>query len=447
MSTAVADRPRTKLTGRQWLICGTAALAFVFAVYMYLMLPLIVGPAAGELLGAAPGSVALNRWVGTMFWIPAVCGGVFGLLGGYLIDRLGRRTVLVGSILLYGLSSFASGFVTSMEWLLVLRCGVFVGVAVEFVAAVTWLAELFPDAKQREAAIGYTQAAQSFGGLMVAAVYGSFVTFAHNLPRVHGTQEAWRYTMMTGLVPVILILLVLPLLPESPVWQEKKRAGTLKRPNVVELFRPAFRRTTICTTIMMACAFGAASGAIQQMPRIVPGLPELQGVARTTQQQIVSVVSSYQEIGGLVGRFLLAFLASRIISRRSLLWVFQVPGLFLLPLVYVFAATQNLTLVKWGIFVVALTTISQLSFWGNYLPRVYPTYLRGTGEGFAANVGGRMLGNAAALVTTSLVASMPGGSPATQLAYASALVGGTLYVISFVTSCWLPEPQREALPE
>jgi len=47
-----------------------------------------------------------------------------------------------------------------------------------------------------------------------------------------------------------------------------------------------------------------------------------------------------------------------------------------------------------------LVTVAQFSYWGNYLPRVYPTYLRGTGESFAANIGGRMLGTSAALLTT-----------------------------------------------
>jgi len=238
-----------------------------------------------------------------------------------------------------------------------------------------------------------------------------------------------------------------PFLPESPIWQQKKAAGTLKRPSLAELFTPSFRRTTIVTTIMMACAFGAASGAIQQMPRIVPGLPELAGVSRTVQQQTVSLVQMYQEIGGILGRFILAFLAVRIVSRRSLIRIFQVPGMILLPLVFIFPATHNLELVKWGIFLVAFTTISQLSFWGNYLPRVYPTHLRGTGEGFGANVGGRMLGNMVVAVTTGIVASMPGGSPATQLAYAAALVGGSLYIISFITSFWLPEPKSGALLE
>ena len=77
--------------------------------------------------------------------MPAFAGGIFGLLGGYLTDRLGRRRVLTWSILLYAFSAFAAGYSTSIEMLLILRCTTFVGVCVEFVAAVAWLAELFPD--------------------------------------------------------------------------------------------------------------------------------------------------------------------------------------------------------------------------------------------------------------------------------------------------------------
>jgi hypothetical protein len=127
--------------------------------------------------------------------------------------------------------------------------------------------------------------------------------------------------------------------------------------------------------------------------------------------------------------------------------VFQVPGLILVPIVFVVIATSNLTLLKWGIFLFGITTIGQLSFWGNYLPRVYPTYLRGTGESFAANVGGRMIGTCAALLTTQLVNVMPGATPPTKLAYASAIVGTGAYLIGLAASFWLPEPSREELPE
>ena len=74
-------------------------------------------------------------------------GGIFGLIGGYLTDRFGRRRMLVWSILLYAFSALAAGFSTSLEMLLFFRCTTFIGVCVEFVAAVAWLAELFPEPK------------------------------------------------------------------------------------------------------------------------------------------------------------------------------------------------------------------------------------------------------------------------------------------------------------
>ena len=445
-ATATATAP-APLSGLQWLICGIAALGFAFDSYELLMLPLIVRPALAELLGHAPNSLEVNAWVGTMQYIPAVAGGIFGLLGGYLTDLFGRRRVLVWSILLYAGSAAAAGFATSVEWLLFWRCCTFVGVCVEFVAAVAWLAELFDDPVQRERVIGYTQAFGSIGGLMVTGAYYLIVTYGHTFPAVHGGHEAWRYTLMSGLIPAIPLIIIRPFLPESPKWQAKKKAGTLRRPSFAQLFAPAYLRTTIVTTVMMACVYGAAFGAIQQMPRIVPGLEEVRTLERTAQEQTISGVQSFQEFGGLTGRVLLAVLAAIIISRRKLLYVFMVPGLALLPLVYFFVPVGGLALAQWGIFLVGFATISQMSFWGNYLPRVYPTHLRGTGESFAANVGGRMIGTCAALVTTSLVPSMPGAGVPIKLAYAAAIVGTAFYVVNFIASFWLPEPGAKDLPD
>src|SRR6187397_3502624 len=147
-----------RLTPLQWLICALAALGFAFDIYAILMAPLVVGPAIGELTGDKPGSPDFNFWVGMFFWVPALVGGAFGLIGGYLTDRFGRRRVLVWSILIYAFSALAAGFVTNIEMLLLLRSTTYIGVFVEFVAAVAWVAEIFDDPKQREAALGYTQA-------------------------------------------------------------------------------------------------------------------------------------------------------------------------------------------------------------------------------------------------------------------------------------------------
>jgi MFS family permease len=437
-----------RLTPLQWLICAIAAIGFAFDTYELLMFPLINRPALTQLGGLEFGSPSYRTWLGLLFYVPAVCGGIFGLLGGYLTDRLGRRRVLTWSIFIYALSAFAAGFTTSLPWLLLLRCTTFIGVCVEFVAATAWLAELFRDARQRESILGWTQAFGSIGGLLVTGMYSLVVTYAARLPAIHGGHEPWRYTLMSGVIPAIPLMIVRPFLPESPIWREKKAAGTLKRPSLAALFAPQFRRTTIVTTIMFACSFGAAFGAIQQMPQqIAPGLSDVRTLPPAARQQAVAAVQSFQEFGGLLGRILLAFLAVRIVSRRSLLWVFQVPGLLILPIVFLVAPQEPLAWAKWGIFAVAVCTVAQFSFWGNYMPKVFPTYLRGTGESFAANVGGRMVGTSAALLTTQLANVMPGGSAPTKLAHAAALVGTLAYVLGLLASFWLPEPKKEELPD
>src|SRR5206468_4890390 len=342
-STAPAESS-PRLTGIQWLICIIAVIGFAFDSYVLLMLPLILRPALEQLGGLTFGSPEYVHWRDLMFYVPAVFGGVFGLLGGYLTDRLGRRRILTWSILVYAFSALGAGFATSLPMLLILRCTTFIGVCVEFVAAVAWLAELFPNPQQREKVLGFTQAFSSFGGLMVAGAYYLAVTYGQHWPAIHGGHAPWRYTLISGLVPAIPLMFLLPLLPESPAWKERRAAGTLKRPSIAQLFQPAFRRTTIATAVLFACAYGAAFGAIQMTPQIVPGLvpglPELvklrkqvevaqqkgedakemkKRIAELTkvQGQIISNVQTHQEIGGLVGRFALAWLAIVVAGRKA----------------------------------------------------------------------------------------------------------------------------------
>ena len=434
-----------RLTPIQWLICVIAALGFAFDTYELLVLPVIVRPALMEMANIRPGTPEFNYWTGLLLYVPAVAGGIFGLIGGYLTDSLGRRRVLVWSILIYAFSALGAGFATSLTWLLILRCTTFIGVCVEFVAAVAWLAELFPHPKQREKILGYTQAFSSIGGLMISGAYILMVKYAESLPAIHGGHQAWRYTLISGVIPAIPLILVRPFLPESPVWRDKKALGTLRRPSFAELFRPEYRRVTIVSALMFACAYGAAFGAIQHMPRIVPGLAEVASLPRPAQEQAVGTVQFWQEMGGLTGRFILAFLAVHIVTRRRLLWVFQIPGLFIVPFVFFYPAILNLQLATIGIFVAALFTVAQFSFWGNYLPHVYPTHLRGTGESFAANIGGRMVGTSAAMLTTQLANVMPGAGPSVKLAYSAAAVAALVYGIGFIASFWLPEPKQEKL--
>jgi hypothetical protein len=238
------------------------------------------------------------------------------------------------------------------------------------------------------------------------------------------------------------------------LWQQKRAAGTLKRPSIAALFAPELRRTTFVTTLMFAMSYGAAFGAIQQIPQIVPGLPEVRQLAANAPlragqiaQEVASDVTQVQEIGGLAGRVLLATLAVRIASRQRLIRLFQLPGLAVMPFVFVVCATTSLSWLYAGIFVAGLLTVGQLSFWGNYLPRVYPIHLRGTGESFAANIGGRLLGTMFAWLTATLAVTDDPAYAPMKVASVAAAVGFGVYLIGFIASFWLPEPKREDLPD
>src|SRR5262249_37831812 len=160
-----------------------------------------------------PDTAAFNRWVGIVFYVPAVVGAVFGMLGGCLTDRLGRRRMLVWSILIYCVSAVGAAYATTIGVWLLCRCATFAAVCVEFAAAVAWLAELFPDPGDRERALGYTQAAASLGGLTVSAAYYAIVTLAPALPEVRGGHEPWRYMLISGVIPALPLALARPFLP------------------------------------------------------------------------------------------------------------------------------------------------------------------------------------------------------------------------------------------
>jgi MFS family permease len=535
-----------------------ASIGFLFDTYELLMTPLVGVPAISELLGLPPNNPTVTDWTGRMLWISALCGGTFGLMGGWLIDRFGRKRIMALSIFLYSFSPCAAAFSASLPVFVFFRSLTFVGVCIEFIAAITWLAELFGDRKQREFALGFTQAFASLGGLLVTAINAWIVTHAQDLPSlpipdVFNAHASWRYTLMTGLLPAIPIALLLPLVPESRVWLERRSAGGLSRPSLAGLFSPELRRTTLVTAGLSACAYGAAFGALQLTPlRVIPGVPELaeQAAALKPLQKEAGEVNSailaleptvqngyqaiaglrelaaararnriafrgamkagdkeradkinaefkslgekldtltasspdvkqamlerekllrqlgdnrekqepldkaikgrgntaqfWQEMGGLAGRLALAVLVLMAVARRTLLRIFIVPGLVAVPLTYFSLYHSGGDSLNWAIALCGFLVVAQFSYFGEFLPKVFPLHLRGTGGSFATNVGGRMLGTSAAFLTTNLVAPMmPGTSTFDKVAFAAGVVGTAVFALGFLLSFFLPEPQPE----
>jgi hypothetical protein len=277
-------------------------------------------------------------------------------------------------------------------------------------------------------------------------------------------HAAWRYTLITGLVPGALILLLMPFVPESAVWLEKKQAGTLKRPNLGELFAPGMLKTTLVCTVLSACGYAAAFGALQLTPSAVmltrpevgPLSKELtalqakqppaaedkkrMGEIRSQIEKATGDIQLWQELGGLAGRILLAVLLS-FVPAGLLLRLFLVPGILLFPLTYLEVVKMDYTLFAAAIFFCGLLTVAQFSYLSEFLPKVFPLHLRGTGGSFATNVGGRMFGTMAAILNTELLAPQVGGVPM-GVPTAAAIIGGTVYLVAFVASFFLPRAEH-----
>ena len=554
-----------KLTRTQWLICVIATIGFLFDIYELLMLPLVAKSALLDMAGIKPGTPEFLTWVGRLFFIPAIVGGIFGLMGGWLSDQFGRRRVLTFSILLYAFAAFCAGFCVNPWQLLFFRCLVFIGVCVEFVAAVAWLAELFPNPVQREKVLGYTQAFSSVGGLTVAIVNGALASLAlqGKLPAVgelgipfwgavtgffgsilgeipETSESVWRFTLMSGLIPAIPLIIIRPFLPESPQWQKKKDAGELKRASISELFSPQLLKTTIIATILFALAYGAAFGSLQQMRLIIPETPQVVEASKSAskkasaaaaeagkpekavkiagvlaskgaEQKAAAKVTKVQEVGGLYGRALMALFVITIIARGTtnvwafvgwtqlavflvlegvagfqgsvnehfiragkgllfggaigvpiwfvcssiisamkgapsgkVLRLFQLPGIIILPLTFAFLITNSLQATYIGMFLCGFLVVGQFTFWGNMLPKLFPVHLRGTGESFAANIGGRLVGTSFAWISTTIAAASFWPEDFTvpkKMAYTAAGVGLFVFALGWIVAGQLPEPQ------
>ena len=159
----------------------------------------------------------------------------------------------------------------------------------------------------------------------------------------------------------------------------------------------------------------------------------------------------FQEMGGLSGRIALALLIIVGLSRKDILRLLQAPLVMILPLAYFYFYPKGGENFFWAYAACGFLTVAQFSYVGEYLPRVFPLHLRGTGGSFATNVGGRMIGTSAALLTTTVVAPMIAGGATlvrpVHVAQAAGYVGLSVAVIAFALGWFLPEPQHEPMDE
>jgi AAHS family 4-hydroxybenzoate transporter-like MFS transporter len=140
---------------------------------------------------------------------PVLSAALFGLACGALVsgplsDRLGRRSLLLGSVLLFGVACLGSAFSSSIEHLTTLRFITGVGLGAAMPNAVTMMGEYCPD-RRRATLINLM-----FCGFPLGAAFGGFLA-AWLIPHF-----GWRSVLVLGgVTPLLLMVLLLAKMPES----------------------------------------------------------------------------------------------------------------------------------------------------------------------------------------------------------------------------------------
>ncbi|MET0889644.1 MAG: MFS transporter [Stenotrophomonas maltophilia] len=174
---------------------------------------------------------------------PVLSAALFGLAAGAifagpLADRLGRRVVMLVSVLLFGVASAASAFAGNLEQLTILRFLTGVGLGAAMPSAVTLMSEFCPDARRS------TLTNAMFCGFPLGAAFGGFLA-AWMIP-----QWGWRSVLgLGGVAPLLLLAVMLFTLPESVRHQVARKVP-------VERIRAVLRRihasAADATTYVMA---------------------------------------------------------------------------------------------------------------------------------------------------------------------------------------------------
>ena len=218
--------------GGRIVVLIIAFLGWMFAGTTMAIIPLI-GRAAVRSMGVVDESM-VGRWFSwyiCAFLLGAACGG---LLFGWLGDRWGRSTALAWSILCFTGLTGVTYFAMSPGQLLVLRFLACLGVGGIWPNAVALVSEAWEDVS-RPLLSGLIGTAANLGFMLLSAasIYRPITT------------EHWRWVLAFGAAPIVLGLIALVLLPESPSWRQNVEQMSVAKTPAWKVFQPPYLKLTL----------------------------------------------------------------------------------------------------------------------------------------------------------------------------------------------------------
>jgi len=334
-----------------WALDGLDVQLYSFVMPSLIVLWQISSTQAGLLATSALLASAVGGWV-----------------AGLAADRIGRVRVLQVTIAWFALFTFLAGFTHSFEQLLWIRALQGFGFGGEWAAGSVLMGEVI-QARHRGKAVGTVQSAWAVGWAMAALL--STLTL-----RLLPADWAWRTLFFLGLAPAAAVFFVRRLVAEPAVYVSQRTAGATP-PGIGAIFSAGVWRTTLLGSALAVGAQGGYYTITTWLPTFLRN--ERHFTVLTTGAYLAVIIA-----GSFAGYLASAHLSDHIGRRRNFI-------LFALgSLLVVLAYTQPVISDRWMLLLglpLGFFSSGIFSGMGPLYTELYPTLLRGSGQGFCYNVG------------------------------------------------------------
>ena len=445
MATSATRELPTTLRG---VVVGSAGRALVasflgwlFDGYETYALVLVAGLAVPQLI--APEQAAQTPiFIGGLLAVTLFGWATGGVISGVLADYVGRRRMLMISILTYAVFTGLTALAPTYTLLLLFRFLTGLGLGAEWAPGAALVGELWP-ATHRGRAAAVLQSALGFGFFLASVIW----LFVGPLG-----PSAWRYMFLIGVLPALLVLFIRRGVSDPELWQatarrreqarERARTGSVAQEDQALLRftlghiweSPELRRRLLVTGAMSTSTLIAWWAVSTWIPQFAG---QFAGRAGLNPQQFATLAALVYNAGGILGYILFGVFADSF-GRKPVTLIYYlgslplVVGLFLVaqdPTVFLVLAAIN------GFF-----TLGQFSWMPIYLPELFPTPVRATALAVVFNIS-RYLAGFGPLVAGVLIAQLGG------LAQAATLFG-LIYLLGLVVTPFSgPETRGQPLPE
>lgn len=288
---------------------------------------------------------------------------VGALIGGRLADHVGRRAVVIGSLVLLGLFSIGTALVSDLGALLAMRflTGIGLGGTLPNILALTNESSRPDRATMRVTMLG---SAMPFGGALV----GALMVAAPNLD--------WRTVFwIGGLAPLAVAAVMIFALPESRAFSQRAMTGA--RAGVATAL--AGDRRLLATTLIWASSFFIAL-TLYMMINWLPSILTDRGFIKAEVGAVIMMLT----FGGAASGFVFGALSR--LKRRELLYVLTWLGM-IASMAGMALAPQDLRLVCAASFGIGFFVSGGQFLLYALATELYPPQVRGTGVGFAVGIG------------------------------------------------------------